>query len=166
MKTIVIGLGNPILGDDGVGWAVVSRLRPQIESFGAEVDWMAEGGLGLMERVVGYERLIVVDSLETGQFPTGTVVTLKLDDLPNPFIGHMGSAHETNLRTALELGRNLGAQVPDQVDIVAIESPYVYDFSEALSAEIESAVPQAASCVLALLEESLPVKEGAIYGVA
>ena len=58
-RTIVVGLGNPILGDDGVGWRVaqaVQALAPE-----ADVECQALGGLSLMERLVGYQRAIIVD---------------------------------------------------------------------------------------------------------
>jgi len=61
--TLVVGLGNPILGDDGIGWRVadaVRAIKPDIE-----VDCLALGGLSLMERLVGYGRVIIIDSIQT-----------------------------------------------------------------------------------------------------
>ena len=115
MKTIIIGLGNPILGDDGVGWRVVEALKERVEAQGVETDMLASGGIGLMERLVGYERAIIVDAIATGSFPTGSVRVFPLEALENSFAGHLGSAHESNLQTALQVGRDLGASLPDQV---------------------------------------------------
>ena len=151
-KTIIIGLGNPILGDDSLGWRVAESLRQSAAALGAEVETLAVGGLALMERMVGYQRAIVVDAICLGDAPTGTVRVIALDDLPNPFAGHLGSAHETNLQTALQIGRELGAELPAEVTVVAIESPYVYDFSEELSPAAAAAVPLAAKKVLDLLK--------------
>ncbi|MBL1173469.1 MAG: hydrogenase maturation protease, partial [Chloroflexi bacterium] len=92
MKTIVIGLGNPILGDDGVGWKVaqeISRQLPVTDSQSpVEIDCAALGGLSLMERLVGCQRAILVDALETGQGPEGSVRVFPLEALPNPSAGH------------------------------------------------------------------------------
>jgi len=66
-----------------------------------------------------------------------------LADLPNPFAGHFGSAHETSLITAMQLGRSLKVHLPERVMIVAIESPYVYDFSEELTPDIEAVLSEA-----------------------
>lgn len=163
IKTLVIGLGNPILGDDGVGWKVVeevSRNLPltpypyplQGEWSNVEVDCLSLGGLSLMERLLGYERAIIVDSMETGQSPVGTVRTFPLAALPDPMSGHSASAHDTSLVTALKTAESLGAEVPTQVDVVAVEAQNVYDFSEELSPPVAAAVPEAVQAVLNLLQ--------------
>ncbi len=150
---LVIGLGNPILGDDGVGWRVAERLSQGPLPPGVEIERLASGGISLMERLVGYQKAVVVDAIATGRYPLGSVHTFALDDLENPYMGHMGSAHETNLSTALELGRSLGAILPEKVMVVAIESPYVYDFSEELSPPVAASVASAAQMVLDLLAD-------------
>jgi hydrogenase maturation protease len=151
-KTIVIGLGNPMLGDDGVGWRVVESLQAQAAALGVAIDSLAVGGLSLMEHMIGYDRAIVVDSINLGDAAVGSVRCFPLESLPNPFAGHLGSSHETNLQTALEIGRMLGAHLPGEVTLVAIESPYVYDFTEELSPQVAEAVPLAAAMVISLLE--------------
>ena len=149
-KQILIGLGNPILGDDGVGWKAAEAIA-LLHVTGLEIDCLAGGGLSLMERLVGYDSAIIIDALSTNQVPKGSVSVFALEDLKNPFSGHLGSAHETNLRTALELGRQLGAHLPRQVMIVGIETPDVYDFNDKLSTELAAAVPLAVQAALDLI---------------
>ncbi len=149
---IVIGLGNPLLGDDGVGWKVVEALQAQLTSSGIETDLLAGGGLSLMERLVGYTNAIIVDSMYTGREPKGTVQAFPLEALENPFAGHTASAHETNLQTALEMGRRLGAVLPEKVMIVAIESPEIYDFNDQLSPPVAAAVIPACEAVIQLIK--------------
>ena len=149
-KLLLIGLGNPILGDDGVGWKVAEAIAAQ-QIAGLEIDFQAGGGLSLMERLVGYDRAILIDALDTGQVAKGTVRVFALETLLNPFWGHLGSAHETNLLTALEMGRRLGAHLPAQVLVVGIETPDVYDFSDTLSPALAAAVPAATAAALALI---------------
>ncbi len=171
LKTLVVGLGNPILGDDGVGWKVAetvkdrlnadARFRLPIRQSGSktidylypiEVDCLSLGGLSLMERLLGYERVILVDSMETGQNPVGSVHVFPLASLPDPLSGHSASAHDATLITALRTAEQLGADIPRQVEIVAIEARNVYDFSEELSPPIAAAIPEAVQVVLDMLQ--------------
>ncbi len=157
MKTIIIGLGNPILGDDGVGWKVAEEISDQLSVISnqspVEVDYAALGGLSLMERLIGYQRAILIDSMETGQSPEGSVRVFPLEELADPSAGHSASAHDTSLLTALETGRRMRLELPGSVMVVAIEAKNVYDFSEELSPPVLQAVPQAVEKVLKLLEE-------------
>jgi hydrogenase maturation protease len=156
MKTLVVGLGNPILGDDGAGWKVAEevehRLAKSPETSQVSVDCVSLGGLSLMERLIGYQRAIVIDAIGTGQYPIGTAYHFRLDDLYDPTSGHTTAAHDVSLMKAIEIGRSLGAELPDQIDVVAIESPYVYDFSEELTPPVAAAVPQAVEMVMSLLD--------------
>jgi hydrogenase maturation protease len=172
MKTLVVGLGNPILGDDGVGWKVaeeVERLLPspsqgELRERGAahepgmrvEVDCVGLGGLSLMERLVGYERAIIIDSIGTGQRAPGEVYHFDLDDLYDPTSGHTTAAHDMSLMTAMKMGRSLGADLPKHVTVVAVESPYAYDFTDELTPPVQAAVPVAAQLVLELLNQPEP----------
>jgi hydrogenase maturation protease len=156
MKTIVIGLGNPILGDDGVGWMVaeeISKLEP-CKSSSITVDCLSVGGLTLMEHLVGYNRAILVDALQTALSPTGTVIQMQLEDLTEQVAGHLASAHDVNLKTALQLGREMGAVLPEQIIIVGIEVNFVFDFAESFSPNVMAAVPQAVQLVSDILQKS------------
>ena len=152
-KTLVIGLGNPILGDDGVGWKVAEQVSTAVNPrTPVEVDTAALGGLSLMERLLGYDRVVLVDSMETGQSPVGSVSTFPLASLQDPMSGHSASAHDTSLITALKTAESIGADIPKRVDVVAIEAQNVYDFSEDLSPAVAAAVPEAVQAVLNIIQ--------------
>lgn len=157
MKTLVVGLGNPILGDDGVGWKVLAQIKQRYKEKGLsepfETDFLAVGGLSLMERLVGYEKVIIIDAITTGTTRPGQVVCLSLDELPNHASGHLGSAHDTSLQTAIEIGRRTGAHLTEKISIVAIETENKFEFSEELTPLVAAAVPKAVECVLSLILE-------------
>jgi hydrogenase maturation protease len=166
MKTLIVGLGNPILGDDGVGWKVAEEVQKRMQNVecgvrnnsafhnpnsAIDVDCVSLGGLSLMEHLIGYEHAIVIDAIGTGQHPIGTAYHFRLDDLYDPTSGHTTAVHDVSLITALKMGRSMGAALPDRIDVVAIESPYVYDFTEELTPPVAAAVPQAVEMVMDLL---------------
>jgi len=153
-KTLIIGLGNPILGDDGVGWRVAAEVKRLLTSdliSKIEVDTLSLGGLSLMERLIGYDQAILIDAMDTGREAVGSVSTFKLEELPDPMAGHTASAHDATLITAIKAGRSMGASLPDTILIIAIEARNVYDFSEELSPLVAAAVPEAVEKVMELL---------------
>lgn len=168
MKTIVIGLGNPILGDDGVGWKVAEEVKKQLtspltpllkgEGNVVDVTCLSLGGLGLMEHLIGYQRAILIDAFQVEDDP-GSILILKLSDLPNYSAYHTASAHDTSLQNAIELGRSMGADLPDDVEVVGISTKRVYDFSEELSPPVADAVPFAARIVTDLLRQVIKHEE-------
>lgn len=153
---LVLGLGNPILGDDGVGWRVASEVRSSLgeQLRNVEIDCVSLGGLSLMERMLGYSRVILIDAIETGENPVGYVSLFPLEALANPTSGHTSSAHDTSLTTALRAAEAMGQSVPAKVDVVAIEAKETYDFSEALTPPVEQAVLTATRKVVQLLFET------------
>jgi len=153
-KTLVVGLGNPNLGDDGVGWRVAEEVKNQLPGQDVEVDCLSLGGISLMEHLIGYDRAILIDAFALEE-PIGSVLVLKLSDLPNYSAFRTTSEHDTSLQNAIELGRSLGAHLPDDVLVVGIAAKHVYDFSENLSPPIADAVPQAAHIVLNLLKQTV-----------
>jgi hydrogenase maturation protease len=165
MKTLVIGLGNPILGDDGVGWVVAEHVRLKIEDpqstkqyvDSVEVECASLGGLSLMEMMTGYKHVILIDSIFTGTCPVGTVRQITLEELSDLPSGHSASVHDTSLRNALTVGRSMDIDLPEdkEVQIVSIEAEAVYNFSEILSKPVSEAVPVAVKTVFKLLDEKI-----------
>jgi hydrogenase maturation protease len=157
-RTLVIGLGNPILGDDGVGWRIVQDVEAQLSKqellheLLLEFKYFSLGGLSLMEQMVGYRDVLVVDSIVSGQNPIGTVYSFPLSRLPNLSSGHSTAIHDTSLQTALEVGRKLDLVLPEIVWVVAVETEQVYDFTEDLSPPVSDAVPTAVDVVIGMLK--------------
>ena len=156
---LIIGLGNPILGDDGVGWRVAETIQKtlqsqhlQYEHLPYEIDYLSVGGLSLMERLVGYDCAILIDAIQTGETNPGTVSKHHLEDLPNRALGHLTSSHDTTLQNALAVGKQMGAHLPKCIQIISIEAENVFDFSEDLSQPITEAVPIAVDQVIQLLD--------------
>ena len=151
--TLVLGLGNPLLGDDAIGWRVVEAVRDRRgDAPGVEVATAALGGLALMERMAGYRRVILVDAMTTGTHPPGTVLCFPLSDLPDRTCGHVTSAHDANLPTALAVGQRLGVPLPVEIHVVAVEAARIHDFTEALTPAVAAAIEPAVAAVLEILD--------------
>lgn len=142
MKSLIIGLGNPIMGDDAVGCkcaeAILAELSPS-DLEDVEVDQFFRGGISLMERMIGYDRVLIIDSISgTGRKP-GTVTPLTLADVPSYTVN---SPHDESLKNAIDFGLTLGVHLPHQVDILAVEIEPKFEFSEKLSIPVNDSIRQ------------------------
>ncbi len=160
MKTLLIGLGNPILGDDGVGWKVVENVKKHLEpNSQVVVDCLSLGGISLMEHLIGCQRAVLVDSFISDD-NIGSIFVYKLEDIPNYSAFHVSSAHDMTLQNAIELGRWMGAPLPEEIIVVGIATRHIIDFSEELSPQVEQAVPQATEMVIGLLNQYETATDG------
>lgn len=157
MKTIIVGLGNPILGDDGVGWKVAEEVRKHLgHDSRVNVICASLGGISLMERLIGYDRAILIDAF-TIEASTSSISVLRLDELPNYSAYHIASIHDTSLQNAIELGRSMGAQLPHDIIVVGIAIQPIYEFSDELSPAVVGIVPCAVCIVMDMLKENVEV---------
>ena len=156
LRTLVLGLGNPLLGDDAVGLKVAALVRERLHGApGVDVEEEEAGGLRLMERMTGYDRAVLVDAAVTGGTP-GEVRRLAPEDLPTQ---RTAAAHGIDLPAALALGRQLGYPMPSEVRIVAIEAASVLEFRHDMTPAVAAAVEPAVEAVLEELGVA-PPKEG------
>jgi hydrogenase maturation protease len=153
--TIVIGLGNLLLSDDGVGIQVIRYLRQILRRASNDhADIVLEedhrGGLRLMERLIGYRRAIIVDAIQTASCPAGTVRRLGVGQLAT---AHSCCSHDADLQDALDFGRKAGAPLPrnSEIDLIAVEAADCHTFCEELTPPVAGAVALAAAEVLKLL---------------
>ncbi|MBI5847001.1 MAG: hydrogenase maturation protease [Nitrospirae bacterium] len=157
MKTVVIGLGNPILSDDSVGVKVSRAVREHLNHQSeiaitddpVDVKEIYAGGIRLMDAMTGYDRACIVDAMVTGGCNPGRITEFGLDELCST--RNMVCTHDTNLATALELGRMLDLHLPSRIRIWGIEAGDVSSFSEHLTDEVERAVPVAVNAILSEL---------------
>jgi hydrogenase maturation protease len=161
MKTLVVGLGNPILTDDGVGVKVAYEVEKAIMAAsrnandGDEIDVIeaSAGGIRLMELMIGYDRLVLIDafSVANGRQP-GKIHRLTFDDLRDISpTQHSASAHDTTFVTALEMGRTIGLKLPTMISIYGIEVENIYEFGDEPTPAVASAIPEATAAVLSEL---------------
>ena len=138
MDTLVLGVGNPILTDDAVGCRVahlIQEAKPELK-----VIETVEAGLTLLELITDYERVIIIDSVKTGQAEPGTLHQLTLDQI-NPS-WNFCSTHGIDIRMAFELGRKLEYKIPAKISIYGIEVEDNKNFGEKCTEKVEQSIPQ------------------------
>jgi hydrogenase maturation protease len=151
-KTLVLGLGNPILTDDGVGIHAVRAAAARAQCDGVTFAEASVGGLRLLDILTGYERAILVDAIQTPGGRPGEITLLHPNDLRAS--RHSGSTHDLSLPGALALGRQLGLALPNDqaIAIVAVEAEDVLTFGESCTSAVAAAIPSAVERVLAWVQ--------------
>jgi hydrogenase maturation protease len=151
MKTIVLGVGNPILKDDGVGIHVIRQLKKYVNDPNVTLDEAMTGGMNLLDMIIGYEKAILIDTVKMKGAKTGEVRRFSLRDFPSV---HSSNPHDVDLLEAIKLAEKLGEnRIPKEIVIVGIsvnESQHV--FGEQLSERMAKAVPKAVETVLSELK--------------
>jgi hydrogenase maturation protease len=143
-RSLLLGMGNPILGDDRVGHELARRVAERLGAApGLEVEpECTVGGLELLELVAGFDRLIVLDSIKTEGGRPGDWYRFGGSSLQETM--NLSNVHDANFATAMELGRRLGMHLPedDDIHIFAVEVRENLTFAERLSPELEQAMPE------------------------
>ncbi|HXX59071.1 MAG TPA: hydrogenase maturation protease [Dehalococcoidales bacterium] len=150
MKTLVVGLGNPILSDDGVGLCVAAKLREIIRNPDVTVSESERSGMDLLEIFSGYDRVIVVDAILTKNGVPGTIHRFDPSSLKRS--RHIETTHGLNFADSLETYRKLGLKLPAEIIIVAIESQDVSTFSEDCTLPVSNSIPACVELIAKMLE--------------
>jgi hydrogenase maturation protease len=135
VKTLILGLGNPILTDDGVGLRVARELANLIPE--AHVVTTSLAGLNLLDLLPDYDRICLIDACLTGEVQSGS--WRRLEDGWGAL--HLFTSHGMDFRELIVLGRNMGLNISDAVYVYGIEIKTPVCFGEELSPELESKVP-------------------------
>jgi hydrogenase maturation protease len=158
MKILVLGLGNDLYGDDGVGIEAVKRLRD---------DWAAESpprsasleisflecslsGAALLDVVRGHDALVIIDTIIREDPDTGGIHLLDgadIRDVPGP------SPHYISVPQTLALGDQLGLDMPKTVRVVGIEAKSLFRLGEGLSDEMSARMPAILEAARSVIRE-------------
>ncbi|HUT27075.1 MAG TPA: hydrogenase maturation protease [Methanomassiliicoccales archaeon] len=146
---LVLGIGSPIICDDGVGFKVVEALMA-MDLPDLDFEQQSVSGLDFIEIMMDYQQVVVVDAIVTEQYPAGTIMLLQPEDFKNAV--HGSSPHEVNMHMAIELGRRLAPdRMPKDIQFVAIEVNDVWTVTDIMTEEVQDAVPKAVDAVLKVL---------------
>ncbi len=153
LRTVVIGLGNEIVGDDGIGIRAAEQLgRALARRCDVDVRELPWAGFALLDVLRDYDRAILIDALcSQGRYAPGTVVQLSEQDLAGSV--RLNSFHDLNYPTALALGRALGWRLPRDITLIAVEGASFNEFTTRLSPPVEAALDTVVRLVLHIVDD-------------
>jgi hydrogenase maturation protease len=150
LKTLILGLGNPLHCDDGVGNKIAQVLEKEIHNSKVTVVETNAIGIGLLDFLPGYDRAIIIDAIQTPKGKVGQIHRLGLQDLAT--YDCSTTTHNLGLGTVVELGTKLGLALPKEIVILAIEVADVTTFRQDLTPKVKQAIPKLVKLVLREIE--------------
>ncbi len=151
-STVILGVGNPMRRDDGVGIHVARRLRASPLPEGCVIGENPGEWLSVVEQIVGHDRAFLVDAAELGK-PPGTFVEISLTELEDAHGPRGLTTHGPGLAPALRLARELGADLPAEIRILAVQIADVDSYSEECSPQIDVVIDEACARLICWLSE-------------
>jgi hydrogenase maturation protease len=137
-ESILVGLGNPIMSDDGIGLLVSRRVHRRLTGY--DLDLACGAGLHVMDSILGYRRAVIIDSMVTGCFPVGSVV--RIEPGKGMETRRAGHSHGVGFFEAIEIARACDAALPEEILVYGIEVRDPFTIGETVS-----------DCIMDRLEE-------------
>ncbi|MCK5209403.1 MAG: hydrogenase maturation protease [Cyclobacteriaceae bacterium] len=148
---LILGIGNDILTDDGIGPKLVQELQKAMDHTKVTFHTAAIGGLEIIEMIRGYERAIIIDGIKTKDGVPGTIYKLTPANFKETL--HLSSFHDVSFLTALDLAEKMEIPIPYQIDIIAIEIVEDLTFSNEFSPSIAGNYKQIFEDVLEIVQK-------------
>lgn len=147
---MVLGIGNPIVRDDGIGPRIIAELRGRNLFPDVTLIETSLAGMSLVEILAGYTHAIIIDAIQTGQ-KAGTLYRLTPDSFQS-WDQEPATQHNIGILEALRCGRQLDMSMPQEVVFIAVEAEDVCNFGEGLTPAVEKVVPDVVSAVMSELD--------------
>lgn len=140
-SVFVLGMGNPILGDDGIGCRIASELKLRLGDYSGITFLSTSFSLvRIVDEIAGHDRLIVIDSISTGEHPPGTF--LEIEILDEQYEHSPISQHHFSIGSLMDMGSNLGLKMPAEIIIYGVEIEPALEFKDTFSPAIEDKLPE------------------------
>ena len=149
MSTVLLGVGNPLMGDDGIGLEALRRLQARwVLPPGVEALDGGTWGMNLLHTLEGADRVLILDAIRSRSDP-GTITVLEKEELPRLF-SHKLSPHQIDLQEVLALA-DLRGGLPADVVAMGIE-PARVELGLGLSEPVEASMERLETRVRQRLE--------------
>ena len=137
-KTLIIGLGNTILSDDGVGIYIVRELEKVLDNPDIVTQEASMGGLELIDVIADYKRVILIDSVLSDHEALGSLIEMNLNDIKG---GSAWTRHQVSLNEAIALAKEIKMDITSDITIYGVVVKDISTFSENCTPEIKSSLP-------------------------
>jgi hydrogenase maturation protease len=139
-RICVIGIGNTLVSDDGVGILSLQLFAKTVADDRLTLVESERGGMDLLDILEGFDAAVLIDAAQTGLRGPGEVDVFSLQAPFTP--GACSSLHTINLRALLAFGEVAGMALPRGVTVVSVEAKDIETFHEGCTQEVARALPE------------------------
>ena len=144
-RILILGMGNPILSDDGVGLVIAERLKMRLP--GVDVEACPTIGLTILDLILGYDLIFVIDAMTSRGGMPGTITKLCEHHAGGTL--HLFSSHGVNFYELMTLGERMGYAMPEVGGIYGIEIGDAVIFGEQISPGLQERLDEIVNEILA-----------------
>ncbi|MFB0563347.1 MAG: hydrogenase maturation protease [Candidatus Lokiarchaeia archaeon] len=147
-RTVIIGVGNLLMGDEGLGVHVVEELNERELPPDVKVIDGGTGGIALLNLMEGADKVILIDAVLGGGQP-GEIYVMGIDKLMTGVVRFF-SLHEMDLLSTLKIGKELD-KLPPELVLVGVEPNNYQEYSMDLTPEVKAVIPKVIEVILGLV---------------
>jgi hydrogenase maturation protease len=152
-KVVIIGVGNLLLMDEGIGIHVINELEKHKLPENVDIYDGGTGGFKLIDLMHEAKRVIFIDAVETGKAP-GTITIFTSKDVRSIYPKKKYSLHDTDLLEVIKMAELLDA--PLEIEVVGVQ-PKIINYGTTLSKELIDSIPDIINTVLSRIEEDCSI---------
>lgn len=137
-KTLIVGLGNTLLSDDGTGIYLVRELEKVIDNPDIVIREASMGGLELIDVIAGYKRVVLINAVLSENQSVGTLIRLGINDIKG---GSSWTRHQVSLDEAVRLANKVNMNITSDIRIYGVVVKDISTFNENCTPEVSSSLP-------------------------
>lgn len=147
MKTLILGIGNPLRGDDAVGIEAANNIKKFFSDNDIDIDVkiVSTTNIDILDIISGYDKVVIIDAVKTASGNLGRVHVLRAKHLKS---SQHHTIHNIDLGTTLEIGRALGMKIPEITIYGIAVGCENEDFRQGMSKGVKAAVPAVTKKIL------------------
>ena len=149
----MLGIGSEVLRDDGIGPKLVKKLQNFMPLPGIDYAISAVGGMEVIEIMKGYEEVVIIDGIMTGENVPGTVMYMSYPLHRSTL--HLSNAHDISFEMSVELAKQLDIPFPERICIIAVEIFEDREFGETLTEPLQEKYSEIFISIVNTIQENI-----------
>ena len=138
-RILIYGIGNPFRCDDTIGLKIAEKLMTKVTNPNTVIKSGSVDGLTILDEIKGFDVVFFIDSIKTQDGKPGDIYKIRIDTACK--VTSCSASHGIDFVTAVEMGKKLGYEMPERIEIFAVEIEDNKTFSEECTDSVKKSIP-------------------------